>query len=108
MNSDIPDILNEADDVSSGDTTKNRVDQGAIEPGYDSQLASVPSPPVNGAGGLNASDVDVIEKEWVNLVQNIVNSTQDSPYTQQKEISKVKAQYMQKRYGKTVRLAEDK
>ncbi len=106
MNGDIPDIIDPQGDnkstISGGDRT--------IDSSSDQSLKqSRPNDTINlTPEQLNANDADVIEKEWVSLVQNVVNTTQDSPYTQQKEISKIKAQYLQKRYGKTIRLAEDR
>lgn len=50
-----------------------------------------------------ASDTDLIEKEWINVLQNIVKHTSEDPYTQQAEISKVKADYMKKRYNKDIK-----
>lgn len=53
-----------------------------------------------------ANDLDVIEKEWVNHLKEIVLHTREDPYTQQLEISKAKADYMRKRYNKQVKVPE--
>lgn len=53
-----------------------------------------------------ASDTDLIEKEWVDVLQEIVRQTSEDPYAQQKEISKLKADYMKKRYNKDVKQGE--
>jgi len=53
-----------------------------------------------------ADDADLIEKEWVNKAKEIIAKTQDDPYRQSKEINYMKADYMQKRYNKTVKLSE--
>lgn len=53
-----------------------------------------------------ANDIDLIEKEWVLKAKQIVQHTYDDPYTQQAEISKMKADYMKKRYNKEVKIAE--
>jgi len=53
--------------------------------------------------GLSAQDSDLIEKEWVEKAKDIVAQTQDDPYHQKKEISKVKAEYIHKRFNKTVK-----
>lgn len=53
--------------------------------------------------GLAASDADLIEKEWVDRAKAIVAKTQDDPYHQKKAISKVKAEYIQKRFNKTIK-----
>lgn len=49
-----------------------------------------------------ASDSDLIEKEWVNLLEHITTKYAEDPYTQQIEISKIKADYIKKRYGKDI------
>lgn len=53
-----------------------------------------------------ADDVDVIEKEWVDKAKQIVTSTKDNPYQQEKEVSKLQADYLMKRYGKKVKLVD--
>ena len=53
-----------------------------------------------------ADDVDVIEKEWVDKAKKIVATTKDNPYQQEKEVSKLQADYLMKRYGKQVKLVE--
>ncbi len=47
-----------------------------------------------------ASDSDLIEKEWVIKAKQIVEHTAEDPYLQQQELSKMKADYMKKRYNK--------
>lgn len=53
-----------------------------------------------------AGDVDLIEKEWVEKAKNIVNSTLGDPHAQAEKISQMKADYIQKRYNKTIRSEE--
>lgn len=55
---------------------------------------------------LIADDVDVIEKEWVDKAKMIVNATRDDPHQQEKEVSKLQADYMMKRYNKQIKLTE--
>lgn len=54
-----------------------------------------------------ADDVDLIEKEWVIKAKHIVAQTAHDPYLQNKEMSKVKADYLKKRYNKDLKLSED-
>jgi hypothetical protein len=56
------------------------------------------------AGPVMADDGDLIEKEWVNKAKHIVEHTRDDPYKQSEELTVVKADYMQKRYNKTIKL----
>lgn len=53
-----------------------------------------------------ADDVDVIEKEWVDKAKSIVSSTKDNPHMQEKEVSKLQADYLMKRYGKKMKTVE--
>lgn len=53
-----------------------------------------------------ADDVDVIEKEWVDKAKKIVNATRDNPHEQEKQVSKLQADYLMKRYGKQIKHSE--
>lgn len=53
-----------------------------------------------------ADDVDVIEKEWVDKAKKIVSATRDDPYSQEKQVSKLQADYLMKRYGKQIKTVE--
>jgi hypothetical protein len=48
--------------------------------------------------------VDLIEKEWVQKAKQIVSQTHDDPYKQKNQISRVKADYIQKRFNKTIKV----
>jgi hypothetical protein len=56
---------------------------------------------------LVASDEDLIEKEWVDKAKKIVAQTKDDPYSQEKEVSRLQADYLKKRYGKEIKLSGD-
>lgn len=56
---------------------------------------------------LVAADDEVIEREWVEKAKRIVASTKDDPYSQEKEVGKLQADYLKKRYGKEVKLVGD-
>lgn len=56
---------------------------------------------------LEAEDSDLIEKAWVEKAKAIVEQTKDDPYLQNKEINRVKASYIKKRYNKDIKLNED-
>lgn len=68
-----------------------------------------PTPsPTSGAptASLAASDdTDLIEKEWVDKAKAIVDRTRNDPYKQSEELTMVKADYMKKRYNKTIKLS---
>ncbi len=54
-----------------------------------------------------ASDDEVIEKEWVDKAKKIITENRDDPYRQEKEVSKLQADYLRKRYGKEVKVTND-
>jgi hypothetical protein len=54
-----------------------------------------------------ADNVDVIEREWVARAKQIVLETKNSPYQREVEVGKLQADYLQKRYGKQIKLASD-
>lgn len=59
---------------------------------------------VQGSTPAMADDGDLIEKEWVAKVKQVVQSTVQDPYEQNLQFTQLKADYMQKRYGKTIKL----
>lgn len=65
-----------------------------------------PTPPPDGSSGQGpaiADDVDVIEKEWVDETNKIVNATKQDPYMEERAIEDLQTDYLKKRYGKEVK-----
>jgi hypothetical protein len=58
------------------------------------------------AAGHGAQDTDRIEQQWVDKAKAIVAQTRDDPYTQKNEMSKVQAEYIQKRFNKQIKTDE--
>jgi hypothetical protein len=54
------------------------------------------------AAPLTADDNDLIEKEWVVRAKEIVSSTRQDPYQQNRSIMRLRADYLKKRYNKDV------
>lgn len=54
-----------------------------------------------------AADDEVIEKAWVDKAKKIVAQTKNDPYAQEKEVSRLQADYLKKRYGKEIKLKPD-
>ena len=78
-------------------------------PAVDKPIIAVP--PQDAAAGHPASDhsaqdVERIEPEWVNKAKAIISQTHDDPYMQKSEMSKVKAEYIQKRFNKQIKTDE--
>ena len=55
-----------------------------------------------------AQDSDHIEQEWVDKAKAVISQTRDDPYNQKNEMSKIKAEYIRKRFGKTIKTDEAK
>lgn len=53
-----------------------------------------------------AEDNDLIEKEWVAKAKQIIETTRDDPYLQSQEMTNFKADYIQKRYNKSIKMSE--
>lgn len=53
-----------------------------------------------------ADDVDLIEKDWVLKVKQIIAKTRGDPYAQTKAINKLRADYLKKRYNKELKLID--
>ncbi len=62
-----------------------------------STIASLPA---------EAADTDVIEKEWVVKAKQVVSETRGDPYKQVRELNKLRADYMKKRYNKDIKLPD--
>jgi hypothetical protein len=74
-----------------------------------STLAAAPAndPATTPTAGLQVKDDgDLIEKEWVNKAKEIVERTRDDPYKQSEELTVFKADYMKKRYNKTIKVSK--
>jgi hypothetical protein len=55
-----------------------------------------------------ADDIDLIEKVWVQKAKDIVMRTQGDPYNQNKQVNRMKAAYIKKRYDKDIRTSEER
>lgn len=49
-----------------------------------------------------AEDSDLIEKEWIEKAKSIVEKTRKDPFLQSQGLNQLKAEYLQKRYGKNL------
>ena len=65
-----------------------------------------PQAPARDAVSQADNDDEAIEKECVAKARAIVERTSSDPFTQAKEISKVKAELMKRRYGKELKASE--
>jgi hypothetical protein len=77
----------------------------SMQPANDAAQTTTSTP--SDDNPLVANDDDLIEKEWVNRAKKIVSDTKYDPYLQEREVSKLQADYLKKRYGKEVKLPEN-
>ena len=73
-------------------------------PAVDSGVADVNTTISSDDNPLIAGDDDLIEKEWVEKAKRIVSETHDDPYTQDKAVNRLQADYINKRYGRKLGL----
>lgn len=69
-------------------------------PAHDDNQIVVNSPKT---AKLPASDGNRIEKQWIEKAKEIVAETKSDPYKQKNEMSKAKADYIQKRFKKSIK-----
>ena len=75
--------------------------QPILPPPVQGGATTTTSAPVNDDDTpLIAADDDLIEKEWVDKAKEIIARTKDDPYLREREVSRLQADYLQKRYGK--------
>lgn len=73
-------------------------------PPADQKAPAEPVSPVT--ADLKATDADLIEKEWIERAKLIASKTHDDPHRQKNEMSKAKADYIQKRFNKRIKTDE--
>ncbi len=66
------------------------------------QMQTADDPASQASAPVVADDTDVIEKEWVDKAKEIVTRTQGDPHAKSNELTGLKKEYIQKRYGKTI------
>lgn len=95
-------------DAGAGDAVAPAAPQAALpQTPLAPTLSGMPTQDAVDDTPLVAADEDLIEMEWVNKAKKIVNETKSDPYLQEREISRLQASYLQKRYGKEVKIPKD-
>ena len=62
------------------------------------------TPPTPGAAApATADDVDVIEKEWVDAAQKVVEKNANDPHAEEEGFEDLQVDYLKKRYGKDIK-----
>jgi hypothetical protein len=74
-------------------------------------IANMPPPPAPTPTVMStpatADDVDVIEKEWVDQAEQVIQASAGDPHGEEEAVEKLQIDYLQKRYGHTVKPADD-
>lgn len=70
----------------------------------DKSAATKDSP--NTSVPITASDDNLIEREWVDRAKKIVADTQNDPHQRENEVSKLQIDYIKKRYGRELGVAD--
>jgi len=66
--------------------------------------APVSTPPAtNTTAPATADDVDVIEKEWVDAAQKVVEKNANDPHAEEEGFEDLQVDYLKKRYGKDIK-----
>jgi len=65
--------------------------------------AAPPAPAPIGPTPSVAGDVDVIEKEWVEQADKIINQTKGDPYVEEEAEEALQQDYLKKRYNHDVK-----
>lgn len=90
----------------TGPTLPRSTTSSAADPITAAAAGTLATAPVASDAPAIADDNDLIEKEWVLKAKQIVERTKDDPYNQNKELNVFKADYMKKRYNKSIKLSE--
>lgn len=92
-----------ADSTDNVQTTPPMQDSEAAIPSQQPLLPSAKSTgaPLVAAPHI-ADDVDLIEKEWVNKIREVIQATTDDPYERSRQLTILKNEYLQKRYQRVV------
>lgn len=67
---------------------------------------ATPQTPQDNSMPALANDDDLIEKEWVDKAKQIIAQTKDDPYRREQEVNRLQADYLKKRYGKELGVAD--
>lgn len=72
------------------------------------QDATQPAAPAPTASPAQAADVDVIEKEWVDQANRIIEQTKNDPHAEEEAVEALQIDYLKKRYGHSVKKPDEK
>lgn len=108
----VPERQESREQKVSGDGGGQQAVQPVVPPAAPAVLppapkAVTPQAPAVDDTPLTAADDDLIEKEWVEKAKRVISENRHDPYMQEQAVSRLQADYLQKRYGKIVKLPEE-
>lgn len=78
----------------------------SVEPPVIAAQPDDTAAPLSHGSAQASDDQDRIEPEWVDKAKAVISQTRQDPYMQKHEMSKIKADYIQKRFGKQIKTDE--
>lgn len=90
-----------------GDGPAQQTTQPAAPPAPANPAAQTQAAPTVIGAPAVAADEDLIEKEWVEKAKKVIAETRHDPFMQKQAVSRLQADYLNKRYGKSVKLPEE-
>ncbi len=82
-------------------------DQPPLDVTSDKNDQAKPAAPISPlTKDLKAEEADLIEKQWIDKAKTIVEKTRSDPHLQKDQMSRIKADYIQKRYKKIIKTDE--
>lgn len=81
-----------------------------VDPAAPVAPASDPVPAAPAPGSLTpaiADDVDIIEKEWVDQANKVIDQTKDDPFVEEEAVEALQQDYLKKRYGHDVKKPDE-
>ncbi len=103
---DSPQSPSEPEDLNNaGGAIDQVLVQNAVPIVGDPQPASMP---LAGDPKVTAEeDMESLDQDWINKAKDIVEQTKSDPFTEAKELEKIRAGYLKVRYNKELNVSED-
>ena len=81
--------------------------QSLTLPALPTTVIAAPQPDPDTTVTATAADEDLIEKDWVIKLKQIIKDTKDDPYQREQQVSALQRDYIYKRYGRKIGATEN-